>query len=148
MKSVRQIVAGLLVGIGIAISMIFWVQELRYVLPAPPPGNDGIVPLQTKYGNETSLYNITIGKIYETLADRYGVYSTSQAIVLNHENKIYYRGNYNKERLSTVKNSNFVEIAINNLLAGDQKVKFSELATCSYGGQLLSNKKTGYGYAG
>lgn len=112
--------------------------------------------LHRQYGKDVSFY-IVVEKGYDKarnefdlqiiedphgiLADRCGVYATPQAVVLDGENNLYYRGNYNKERYCTAKNTNFAELAINKLLQGEQSIKFSSLATRSYGCQLNSDKK-------
>lgn len=112
--------------------------------------------LYYQYGKEVTFY-IVVEKGYQKardefdmpiiedpngiLADRCGVYATPQAVVLDGANNLYYRGNYNKERYCTAKNTNFAELAINRLLKGEQKSEFSQLATRSYGCQLTSDKK-------
>jgi hypothetical protein len=110
--------------------------------------------LSSKYGKEILFFVVTENEmekakeefdftvIYDkdgTLADACGVYATPQAVLLDEKNKIYYRGNYNKERYCTNKNSNFAEIAIINLLEGSRNKKESALAILPYGCQLSSD---------
>ena len=69
----------------------------------------------------------------EKLAKACGVYSTPQAALIQTNNKLYYRGNYNRARYCTDKNSNFVEMALDSLVANKKAPHFSTLATRSYG---------------
>ncbi len=69
----------------------------------------------------------------EKLAKACGVYSTPQAAILQTDNKLFFRGNYNKARYCTNKNSNFVQMALDSLVAKKNPPHFSELATDSYG---------------
>jgi hypothetical protein len=69
----------------------------------------------------------------EQLAKACGVYSTPQAALIQYNNQLYFRGNYNRSRFCTNKNSNFVQMAMDSLLAGNEPPHFIELATQSYG---------------
>jgi hypothetical protein len=69
----------------------------------------------------------------EKLAKACGVYSTPQAAILQKDNKLFFRGNYNRARYCTDKNSNFVQMALDSLVAKRKPPHFSELATDSYG---------------
>lgn len=70
------------------------------------------------------------------LADACGVYSTPQAAIIQTSNQLYFRGNYNRSRYCTNKESNFVQMAIDSLVAGKRPPIFNELATTSYGCSL------------
>ena len=86
-----------------------------------------------------SKYNLDIPVILDTdkkLAAACGVYSTPQAAILTTQNQVYYRGNYNKSRYCTDKQSNFAQMALDSLLAGKSSPVFVELATQAYGCQL------------
>ena len=76
----------------------------------------------------------------EVIAKKCGVYSTPQAVLLN-DNKLYYRGNYNKSRYCTAKNSNYAEMAIDSLLGNISKPVFNQYALVSYGCTLPTCKK-------
>lgn len=83
-------------------------------------------------------YNLDIPVIIDVnkeLAEAYGVYSTPQAVIVKN-NKLYYRGNYNKSRYCTSKNSNFAQMALDSLLAEKPAPEFMEAATKAYGCQL------------
>jgi hypothetical protein len=69
----------------------------------------------------------------QKLAVACGVYSTPQAAIVQASNKLYFRGNFNRSRYCIDKNSNFVQMALDSLIAGKQPPRFIELATQSYG---------------
>lgn len=69
----------------------------------------------------------------EKLAKACGVYSTPQAAILQADNSLFFRGNYNRARYCTDKNSNFVQMALDSLVAKKSPPFFSPLATNSYG---------------
>lgn len=69
-----------------------------------------------------------------TIMGKCGVYSTPQAVVLSADGKLVYRGNYNKSRYCTTPESNYAQIAMQNLL--DKKsTTFDKAATTAYGCQ-------------
>ena len=69
----------------------------------------------------------------ERLAKACGIYSTPQAALIQTSNRLYFRGNYNRSRYCTDKNSNFVQMALDSLVSLKKPPHFSELATHSYG---------------
>jgi hypothetical protein len=69
----------------------------------------------------------------EGLAKACGVYSTPQAALIQANNQLYFRGNYNRARYCTDPNTNFVQMAIDSLVGNKQPPQFNELATLSYG---------------
>jgi Domain of unknown function (DUF6436) len=75
----------------------------------------------------------------DSLAAACGVYSTPQAVIIDSDQKLFYRGNYNKSRYCTLKESNYAEIALNALVAGQEPPPFNQLATKSYGCELPEN---------
>ena len=74
------------------------------------------------------------------IAKKCGVYSTPQAVLLA-DDKLYFRGNYNKSRYCTSKNSNYAEMAIDSLLGNISKPVFNQYALVSYGCTLPNCKK-------
>jgi thiol-disulfide isomerase/thioredoxin len=72
----------------------------------------------------------------EKLADMCGVYSTPQAVIIDKDYKLYYRGNYNKSRYCTDKNTNFALMAIDSVLNNTSNPIFSEFALKSYGCEI------------
>jgi hypothetical protein len=71
-----------------------------------------------------------------TLAQACGVYSTPQAVLIDADRRLYYRGNYNKSRYCTDKATNYAEFAIDSLLNGHADLKPGLAALTSYGCQL------------
>ena len=71
-----------------------------------------------------------------TIAGACGVYSTPQAVIIDKEQKLYYRGNYNKSRFCSDKNSNYAQMAIDSLLQNDPHPTFNQNALQAYGCQL------------
>lgn len=77
----------------------------------------------------------------EKLAKKCGVYSTPQAAILTEDQTLFFRGNYNRARYCTNKNSNFVQMALDSLVANRTAPVFNPLATNSYGCTLPGNEK-------
>lgn len=67
------------------------------------------------------------------LAEACGVYSTPQAALINVSGELYYRGNYNKGRYCTSKNTNYAEMALEALKQGRQLPEMGHFALSSYG---------------
>jgi hypothetical protein len=74
------------------------------------------------------------------LAEACGVYSTPQAAIIQVSNQLYFRGNYNRSRYCTNKDSNFVQMALDSLVAKKGPPIFIELATNSYGCSIPTKK--------
>ncbi|HEX2787665.1 MAG TPA: redoxin domain-containing protein [Ignavibacteria bacterium] len=72
----------------------------------------------------------------EQLAEMCGVYSTPQAVIIDKNHKLYYRGNYNRSRYCTDKNTNFALMAIDSVLNNTPNPVFSEAALKSYGCEI------------
>jgi hypothetical protein len=70
------------------------------------------------------------------IADRFGVYSTPQAAIINNDERLYYRGNYNKSRYCTDKKTNYARAALDSLLNQKYNPVFSQLALKAYGCEL------------
>jgi hypothetical protein len=86
--------------------------------------------IQQKF--DTSLPVITDSSV----AAACGVYSTPQAVIINADSTLYYRGNYNKNRYCTDKKSNYAELALRSLLQKQARPAFDQFALTSYGCQL------------
>ncbi len=76
------------------------------------------------------------------IARRCGVYSTPQAVLLDTEGALYYRGNYNLTRYCSNKDTEFVRIALDSLVKSAPSPHFPDVATISYGCELPANLKT------
>jgi hypothetical protein len=71
-----------------------------------------------------------------TIAAACGVYSTPQAVLLDANRRLYYRGNYNKSRYCTDTRSNYAQMAIDSLFANVNRPVFAGFALKAYGCQL------------
>lgn len=69
----------------------------------------------------------------DSLAQAYGVYSTPQAVIIHPEGKLYYRGNYNKARFCTLPNTNYAQLSLDMLLAGQDAPNWGPMANNAYG---------------
>ena len=69
----------------------------------------------------------------KTYANKCGVYSTPQAVIIDRNRKLYFRGNYNKARYCIDPNSNFAQMALDSLLWGRPAPEFGPLASVAYG---------------
>jgi thiol-disulfide isomerase/thioredoxin len=112
--------------------------------------------LVKKYGNQVSFRVVVInkGKDYtadeikdrfdfkipvsfdSTIAQSCGVYSTPQAVIIEGDRKLYFRGNYNRARYCTDEKSNYAQMAIASLLNNESNPLFSQYATKAYGCQV------------
>ncbi len=72
------------------------------------------------------------------IADKYGVYSTPQAIILDKTGKLHYRGNYNKARYCSLKSSEYARLAVEALLREEKMDELPVYARIAYGCQLPS----------
>ncbi|MEP6677004.1 MAG: redoxin domain-containing protein [Ferruginibacter sp.] len=68
-----------------------------------------------------------------SLATACGVYSTPQAVLMDKDHTLYYRGNYNRNRYCTDKKSNYAQMAIDSLLAFKRDPVFNPFALKAYG---------------
>lgn len=71
-----------------------------------------------------------------SLAAMCGVYSTPQAVILNSDHTLYYRGNYNRTRYCTDKKTNYAQIALEGLLKRKPTYAFDKFALKAYGCEL------------
>ncbi|THU41276.1 AhpC/TSA family protein [Niastella caeni] len=71
-----------------------------------------------------------------TLAATCGVYSTPQAVVLDTNRQLYFRGNYNRSRYCTDKKTEYARMAIDKLLHNNAAIIFDQFALKAYGCQL------------
>jgi hypothetical protein len=70
-----------------------------------------------------------------------GVYSTPQAVIIDAQHKLFFRGNYNRSRYCTDKNSNYAQIALEALLHNNYAITMNPNAVKAYGCQLPNCKK-------
>jgi hypothetical protein len=65
-----------------------------------------------------------------------GVYSTPQAAILNTDNRLFYRGNYNRSRYCDDEKTGYARQALDSLLKHHFSLTLSPLAYKAYGCQL------------
>ena len=71
-----------------------------------------------------------------TIAAACGVYSTPQAVLLDPTRRLYYRGNYNKNRYCMDTRSNYAQMAIDSMFGNIYRPAFASYALKAYGCQL------------
>ncbi len=74
------------------------------------------------------------------IADLRGVYATPQAVVLDQAGSIVYRGNYNRARFCTTRDSWFTQMVLDAKLNQKPEVQLSEEALVPYGCNLPTDK--------
>ena len=92
---------------------------------------EGVDPVAARDLLEEGL-NIMVDK-GDSIADLCGVYATPQAVILDKDSKLHYRGNYNKTRYCTQKESNYAELALNDLLNGKAPAEYGLFSSRAYG---------------
>lgn len=78
----------------------------------------------------------------EALAKRCGVYSTPQAVILQNDATLFYRGNYNRSRYCTDPQTSYAQLALAALVKGENPPQFAQLATTAYGCELAPDKSS------
>lgn len=79
-------------------------------------------------------FGITVPVIADTtLAAACGVYSTPQAVLINTDEQLYYRGNYNKTRYCTDPKTSYARIALEDLLHQKRITPLGQFALKAYG---------------
>lgn len=99
------------------------------------PEGASVARTQKILGEDIPIFH-DIGGSWSRVA---GVYSSPQAVILDREGELYYRGNYNKARFCTLPGTNYAEISLNLLLRGSEAPIWDFYATKSYGCQLPEN---------
>lgn len=93
------------------------------------PEEDDISKAREFFEGETKI----IRDVNQRFAIQSGVYSTPQAVIINIDHKLYFRGNYNKARYCTDPFSNYAQMALDSLISGTQAPDFGPLSTIAYG---------------
>lgn len=87
-------------------------------------------------------FDLNIPVIFDaSLAKACGVYSTPQAVVLDAQHTLYYRGNYNQSRYCTDEKTSYAKIALTGLLHDNKRLVFNSLALRAYGCTLPNCNK-------
>jgi hypothetical protein len=76
------------------------------------------------------------------VANATGVYSTPQAVLLDAESRIYFRGNYNASRYCTTPETAFAHLALESMLASRPLPAFPVSASTAYGCPLPRRKSS------
>ena len=104
-----------------------------------------VVLTKDKDYNEATIrekYGLTVPVLFDSsLVAACGVYSTPQAVLINTDQVLYYRGNYNRSRYCSDKKSNYAQMAIDSLLANRQQPAFNPYAFTAYGCSLPAGCK-------
>lgn len=77
------------------------------------------------------------------IADICGVYATPQAVILQADQALYYRGNYNKARYCTTRSTRFAELALQAAIKKQPLPLAIQLAGMPYGCNLPSDEVPG-----
>jgi hypothetical protein len=96
------------------------------------PDADAHEKARSEFGSAVNIVEDKDGKI----AFSCGVYSTPQAAIIDNDQKLYYRGNYNRSRYCTTRASNFAELSLIAMLQKSPPPSFGIAATQSYGCEL------------
>lgn len=81
-------------------------------------------------------YDLPIPVYFDSaIAASCGVYSTPQAVIINNDQRLHYRGNYNKTRYCTDKKTNYARQALEALI-NKHPMALDVFATRAYGCQL------------
>jgi hypothetical protein len=91
--------------------------------------------IQEKYDLDIPVYS------NKAIAKLCGVYSTPQAAIIDTDQRLFYRGNYNRSRYCTDNKTNYAQIAIDSLLAHAASPVLSMAAARGYGCELSECKK-------
>lgn len=103
-----------------------------------------VVLSKKKYsaGEIQNRFDLNIPVLFDpTMAASYGVYSTPQAVIIDGNQKLYYRGNYNRSRYCTDKKSNYAQQALDSLIQNKPSSVFSQFALKAYGCQVPNCSK-------
>ena len=103
-----------------------------YVVVKSDEENADIQKFKSKFSQSVTILTDTDNQI----ANKCGVYATPQAVVMNKDRVLFYRGNYNKSRYCTLHESNYADIAIDSMLAGKKSPIFDNLAYVPYGCEI------------
>jgi hypothetical protein len=92
---------------------------------------------------KTTPLDLDMESIVDTtgaIAGAVGVYSTPQAVLLDAQGRLYYRGNYNTARYCSNPATEFARLAIEALLAGRPAPPIPSAASRAYGCSLPANE--------
>jgi hypothetical protein len=76
------------------------------------------------------------------IAGSIGIYSTPQAVLIDRDGRLFYRGNYNYSRYCTLPETEYARIALDAMLAGEPPKLVPAAASVAYGCPLPKRKKS------
>jgi thioredoxin-related protein len=99
--------------------------------------NFAVVLLTDKYYTAKAVqkkFDLNVPVVIDPdIALKCGVYSTPQAAIINTNQKLYYRGNYNQSRYCVNEKTEYAKIALDGLLQHNQHLVFNQFAFRAYG---------------
>lgn len=93
------------------------------------PEGDDISRARPYFEGETKI----IRDVNQQFAIASGVYSTPQAVIIDTDRTLYFRGNYNKARYCTDPLSNFAQMALDSLHSQAPPPEFGPHSSIAYG---------------
>ncbi len=93
------------------------------------PEEDDISEAREYFEGETKI----IRDKNKKFAVESGVYSTPQAVIIDTDHRLYFRGNYNKARYCVDPLSNFAQMAIDSITSHAPAPNFGPLSYIAYG---------------
>jgi hypothetical protein len=109
-------------------------RQVSFAIVVMSPKKYTAEQLQEKFGLP---YPITV-LADSAVAAACGVYSTPQAVLLDANRHLFYRGNYNSSRYCTDEKTSFASQALDGVLHHDYSLTFGPMALKAYGCQLPS----------
>jgi hypothetical protein len=99
-----------------------------------------VVVMNNKYYTAKAIqdkFDLNVPVLFDaSIAASCGVYSTPQAVLLDTQHQLYYRGNYNRSRYCTDEKTSYAKMAITGLLHDHARLIFDRLALRAYGCSL------------
>lgn len=99
-----------------------------------------IVPMTDQAYSQADIQNklgLSLPVLFDsTIAEACGVYSTPQAVIINKDQELFYRGNYNRTRYCTDKKTAYAKMAIESILNQKVPITFDAYALKAYGCEL------------
>lgn len=105
-------------------------KDIRFV--AVVPDNEDITAAENMLSPQVSVRPDND----KSIAKLCGVYASPQAVLLTAQGVMYYKGNYNRSRYCTQKQTSYAAMAVESLVANRPAPAFDTLATRAYGCQL------------
>lgn len=112
------------------------------VVSADKPRSSMKEVFKNKYNLDLEVLTDTDGSI----ARKFGIYATPQAVIVESGGRIFYKGNYNLARYCTVKNTRFAAMAIEDILSGKDQPGFMSYIRPPYGCLISSYDATSNKY--